>query len=126
MPERGETTSQRPADVACSDNSNFHICLCIQVRIRSGLFRFRLDGISRHCACERFFAISKEIVFPSGLIAGEHFCSPLALDRPRFLTRAGFTVSPFLGHSGDWVGVLLEPIAAPRASLVWLARVPRS
>jgi hypothetical protein len=34
-----------------------------------------------------------------------------------------FTVSPFLCHPGDWMAVLLEPTAAIRESLVWLALV---
>jgi hypothetical protein len=65
MSKRCETTSQCAADVACSNNPDFHACLSIQVRIRSGFLTFKLDGMSRHFGCETFFAISKVMIFPS-------------------------------------------------------------
>jgi hypothetical protein len=93
--KRSEPKSQCAADIACSNNPDFHICLPIQLRIRSGFLTFKLDGISRQCAWGRFFAVPKVIIFPSRCITGDWLCNLLALERTSFLIRRRFRLHRF-------------------------------
>ena len=116
--KRGEPPSQCAADVACSNDTDSHSCLPIQFRIRSGFFTLMLDEISRHCACNRFFAIPKEIIFPSRCIAGDRLANCCRRGEQVFIRRRfclhSFCILEPLGKLGD--RSLGTTISGPRSA----------